>query len=414
MGLFGITVSNVRKWEKEKKVDKIVPAFNSKNIEVRKAAIDAFGNMRVTNGAPFIIHFLNDDDYSLRKAARHAILKIGHPAIADLKKAKHQLNETGIEATLQNVNKLVFRVSEEQLSRNKYEYLTKIFEVTLEGKHKNEPDMHCDIIIEIYNQINGRVKKMFEPIESVLKSLDVLEKNEKISSIDYHILDEFLESNDVYLLSNIFGKTVDEHQRQRIFTAICNANAPGSSPVILNGLTDRNDSIRATAVENMAKAEVTNQFDLLVHLLYDRSDNVKTKAAMALGKLQNKLAIPHLVDALKKQKHTYSDLYLTIIYSLVSLGYQPDLEKFINDLNAPDLHTRQRAAETLIKIARLDFSLVRSQWNVLVSKIERPNIDHNDGTNIYYIDCGTHEDKRRHTDSPGIGIRIPDELRIKR
>jgi HEAT repeat protein len=414
MGLFGITVSDILKWEKEKKVDKIVPAFTSKNIEVRKAAISAFGNMRVTNGAPFLIRFLNDDDSSIRKTTRIAILKIGHPAIADLEKAKGEINQSGFDAILQNVNKYVWQYSEDQLNTYKNENILKIFEVVLQGKHKDDPRMQCETIINIYNQITDRIKQMIDPVDKVLKGLGLLEKKEKVNSIEYQILDEFLESKDIFLLSNILGKTADESQRQKIFFAICNNNAPGSSQFILNGLKDRNDSIRAIAVENLEKAETSNQFDLLVHSLNDFSENVKTKAAKALGKLQNNLAIPHLVDALNRQKHTYSDLYLTILYSLVSLGHHINLSQFINDLNASTLHTRQSAAETLIKIAGLNFSLVRSQWNVLVSKIEKPNIDHNDGTNIYYSDCGTHEDNRRHTDSPGIGVRIPDELRSKR
>jgi hypothetical protein len=167
-------------------------------------------------------------------------------------------------------------------------------------------------------------------------------------------------------------------------------------------------------LHNLNKSGRKDQFEILVSFLADSSDKVVAEAATALGKTGNSQAIPNLQAALKKCPGKYSDTALSILYSLVQLGQKPDISRFLSDLDAPDLRTRVDAANTLIKLAALDFSLVRGQWNFLAAKIQKPNVDHNDGKNIYFSDCGGHEDHTRHTDSPGIGVRIPEELRARR
>lgn len=119
MGLFGTTVKDIRKWESEKKVDKIAKALNKKDIEVRKAAITAFGNLRVVNGASLLIPNLNSDDYTIRKLTENAIVKIGYVAVDDLRKAKRQIDEMKYKSLMANVGKHIFGYTDAQIDINR-------------------------------------------------------------------------------------------------------------------------------------------------------------------------------------------------------------------------------------------------------------------------------------------------------
>jgi hypothetical protein len=414
MGLFGISVSDIHKWEKNKEVDKIVPALSGKNKEVRLAGITAFGNLRVSNGAPFLINGLNDTDNDIRKQTRLALLKIGHPALADLKKAKDQISQAGTEAILQNVCKQVYHVSDFEIEYKKLEYLLKIYDVTLAGKGKNEYGSNYNEIMAIYDHFTGQVSKLTDPIDLVTGGIELLEKNEKIKNLDSRLLGDVVTSGDYFLVSDFFKKTENQDQRRTLFKALCDTKSLYTPAAILQGIKDQDSRIRAVAVENLSKTGSNDQFNLLVYMLDDSSEVVILEAAKSLGRLQNSQAIPPLQNALKKRPNIYSDAAQTILHSLVQLGHNPDIKHYVRDLDAVELSTRISAANALIKLAQLDFSLVRSQWNHMVSKIQEPNINHNDGKNFYYSDCGTHEDSRRHTDSPGIGLKIPDDLRYKR
>ncbi|MHB8170427.1 MAG: HEAT repeat domain-containing protein [Thermincolia bacterium] len=87
----------------------------------------------------------------------------------------------------------------------------------------------------------------------------------------------------------------------------------------------------------------------LIAALKDKKETVRAEAALVLGELQAKEAIPYLQNALKveNRKRARLDMYL----ALYKFGKETDLAPLLHMMKAKPSGTRKEVADRLVRVA---------------------------------------------------------------
>ena len=373
MGLFSTTVNDIRKWEQEKEVDKIAKALQDKKPEVIKTAIIAFGNLRISNGAPLLIPFLNDKDSSIRTLTEQAIIKIGYVTKPDLIRAKTQIILNIREAVVNNAGKYIINYSDEEIRKHYSDILHVIKKYDKYFDQDKEPpspflfgDLYeyqkleklfdgsstkVDQLRKVISLVNNNYHDICRSVDSLIERFELLYDEQKVDKIDTSLLNDFIKTNELNSLLIIYNKVSDEGQRAQLFEAICNNYNPKLKEFVLSSFLDKNPNIRALVVKTIDKIADCNIVEILTLAFNDKDNKVRTVAENALKNINN---IDTLVRLYEKENNTNQESR-SIIFNKLCTNYNPQLSHYIlNALTDVNDKIRADAVRTLIKINNID------------------------------------------------------------
>jgi hypothetical protein len=145
---------------------------------------------------------------------------------------------------------------------------------------------------------------------------------------------------------------------------------------LIRALKDKNEDVRERAAMALGKIGDERAVEPLIRALQDKDEDVRERAAMALGKIGDERAVEPLIRALKdKDKFVRTS-------AAKSIGKIGDINFLVNALRDKDSNVREAALEALNMLdwgprnvsEKINFLIVSKKWNEVV-KLGEPSIE---------------------------------------
>jgi len=308
------SISILKKIGGEKAVNLLLKLLKERNLQLRNKAISVLGEMKAKESIYPLIEMLKSVDVTTRTEARKALSSIG---------ARHIMNP--LLSSMLDSNPRLFQSGEELIFSIKNDAEQLLLE-KLEDKNL----LISSLAIEMLGKLKCR--KALEPVRKLLKKKDsILIKQASIEALgligDAGALPEILQytDSDNKLLREKAGQSLgelaintsiphvkkllkDECPDVRLAAVKALGKMKDSSSVeTLMEMAEKSSEadMREEAVKALGKIGDMKAGDLLINKLYDQSEYVRLAAIEALGDMNVREALPHLIKLLENDEKEF-------------------------------------------------------------------------------------------------------------
>lgn len=428
-------------------VPDLITCLHSNWKEERKSAAIALGKI----GDPLAIEPLKErlaDVYGeVRTTAAEALDKLGEPRWKNLVQGDSDDFEKLGESGIQMIMHLLIQIIDPNIQQKNQLFPTASYDAWLasvKGLGKLGNPAAIEPLKKYLSNISRPLRKaaaqalspLGEPLwETIIKGdeRDFKRLANSGHAFAWKVLVEAI-NNHEKLGIKIYDDKIYQEERDLAIKSLISITNPGAVETLMEALTNRKNCAEARwnaaiALGNIgdprAVVSLTESFKLF-------DDSLHKEIADALGKIGDSRAVPAIIDQLniakeKIQKEIHEGTHkslnkiwkhfdsrnkeklISIVLALGKIGSADVVEPLLGLLSYRAIQVRKLAAETLIDLAKYDFSLVANHWAKISSLNRQAHHDHEDG--VWEWSCEFHSDTIKHTDT-GIGLEIPTELNM--
>ncbi len=425
----------------------LIACLNSGWKEERESAAIALGKIGDPRAIDLLKKRLADFDGQIRISAAEALDKLGEPQWMNLVKGDNDDFERLGESGDQKIMHLLIQILDPKNQQKKQLFSTASYDAwlaSIKGLGKLGNPSAIEPLKKYLSNISRPLRKaaaqalspLGEPLwETIIKG-DEKDFERLANSGNAFALSLLIEFINAYekLGANIYGNETYPNERELAIGSLISITNPGAVETLMEALTNRKNCAEARWNAAMALGNIGDPRAVipLTESFQTLGDSLHTGIIEALGKIGDSRAVPAIIDQLnitkeKIQKEIHEGAHkslnkiwihfdsknkeklISIVLALGKIGSDDAVEPLLGLLSYRAIQVRKLAAETLVELAKINFSLVARHWEQIASMSRQAHHDHEDG--VWEWSCEFHSDTIKHTDT-GIGLEIPTELNM--